>query len=166
MDIYIAPLAQPGAPLRAESIRPRTSVQRPPTRSLLRLRRILAGCPRQQGSLLCRRDLPGTGQTASAERSSNLHRAAGTGIWRPSKLALANLYHQSARDSQAIEIYTALAAKPSETVSAGVAQLDLADLYAAQGKQDQARALWAKVKDADKDGAAGSIAAQRLGAKQ
>ena len=47
-----------------------------------------------------------------------------------------------------------------------MAQLDLADLYAAAGKQDQARALWAKVKDADKDGAAGSIATQKLAGKQ
>jgi hypothetical protein len=47
-----------------------------------------------------------------------------------------------------------------------VAQLDLADLYAEAGRQDQARALWAKVKDSDKEGAAGSIAAQKLGAKQ
>jgi predicted negative regulator of RcsB-dependent stress response len=47
-----------------------------------------------------------------------------------------------------------------------VAQLDLADLYAATGKKDQARALWAKVKDSDKDGAAGSIAAQKLAPKQ
>jgi hypothetical protein len=47
-----------------------------------------------------------------------------------------------------------------------VAQLDLADLYAAAGKQDQARALWAKVKDADKDGAAGTIATQKLTGKQ
>jgi len=47
-------------------------------------------------------------------------------------------------------------------VSAGVAQLNLADLYVAQGKQDQARTLWAKIKDADKDGAAGSIATQKL----
>ena len=82
------------------------------------------------------------------------------------KLALAGLYHQMGRDAQAIDIYNALAAKPSETVSAGVAQLNLADLYAATGKKDQARALWAKVKDADKDGAAGSIAAQKLAAGQ
>jgi len=49
-----------------------------------------------------------------------------------------------------------------ELVSAAVAQLDLADLYAASGKRDMARNLWAKVKDTDKDGAAGSIAAQKL----
>ena len=81
------------------------------------------------------------------------------------KLALAGLYHQTGRDPQAIETYNALIAKPSETVSAAVAQLNLADLYAAGGKQDQARALWAKVKDADKEGAAGSIATQKLAAK-
>ena len=82
------------------------------------------------------------------------------------KLALAGLYHNTARDDQAIKLYEALAGKPSTTVSASVAQLDLASLYADQGKQDQARALWAKVKDADKDGEAGSIAAQKLAAKQ
>ena len=43
------------------------------------------------------------------------------------------------------------------------AKLDLADLYAAEGKQDQARALYAKVKDADKDGQAGAIATEKLG---
>ncbi len=82
------------------------------------------------------------------------------------KLALAGLYHQTNRDAEAIDLYNALAAKPSNTVSTAVAQLDLADLYAATGKPDQAKALWAKVKDADKDGAAGSIASQKLGAKQ
>ena len=81
------------------------------------------------------------------------------------KLALAGLYHQTSRDNEAIDLYNQIAAKPSATVSAPVAQLDLADLYASEGKQDQARALWAKVRDADKDGAAGEIAAQKLGAK-
>jgi predicted negative regulator of RcsB-dependent stress response len=64
--------------------------------------------------------------------------------------------------NQYIHINNPNFAKPSETVSASVAQLDLADLYAETGKQDQARALWAKVKDADKDGAAGQIATQKL----
>ena len=59
------------------------------------------------------------------------------------------------RDNEAIDLYNEIAAKPSATVSTTVAQLDLADLYASEGKQDQAHALWAKVRDADKDGAAG-----------
>jgi tetratricopeptide (TPR) repeat protein len=107
------------------------------------------------------------GQNAAAE--SELKSAADSwdrDLANLAKLALAGLYHQSGRDQQAIDEYNALIAKPSETVTAVVAQLDLADLYAAQGKQDQARALWARVKDADKEGAAGSIATQKLGAKQ
>jgi predicted negative regulator of RcsB-dependent stress response len=110
------------------------------------------------------------GQTAAAE--TELKQAAAGWNWGDrnlsnlAKLALANIYHQSSRDPQAIDLFNQLIAKPSETVSASVAELDLADLYAAAGKQDQARALWAKVKDADKDGAAGSIATQKLTAKQ
>ncbi len=106
-------------------------------------------------------------QTASAE--TELKSAAGAwdrNLANLAKLALAGLYHQTNRDSQAIEIYKALAVKPSETVPATAAQLDLADLYAAEGNQEQARTLWAKIKDADKEGMAGSIAAQKLGAKE
>jgi tetratricopeptide (TPR) repeat protein len=82
------------------------------------------------------------------------------------KLALAGLYHQMDRDPEAINIYNALIAKPSDTVPAAVAQLDLADLYSEEGKVEQARKLWANVKDADKEGMAGEIAAQKLGGKQ
>jgi tetratricopeptide (TPR) repeat protein len=107
------------------------------------------------------------GQTANAE--AELKAAAESwdkNLANLAKLALAGIYHQTARDPQAIDIYNQLIAKPSVTVSASVAQLDLADLYAAAGKQDQARAIWAKVKDADKDGQAGSIATQKLTGKQ
>jgi len=107
------------------------------------------------------------GQTGPAE--TELKAVAGSWNHNMSnlgKLALAGLYRQTNRDSQAIELYDALASKPSTTVSASVAQLNLASLYADQGKQDLARALWGKVKDADKDGEAGSIAAQKLAAKQ
>jgi predicted negative regulator of RcsB-dependent stress response len=107
------------------------------------------------------------GQTASAE--TELKSAIGSwdrNLSNLAKLALAGVYRQTSRDAQAIDLYNQIAAKPSVTVSASSAQLELADLYAATGKQDQARALWAKVKDADKEGAAGSIAAQKLSAKQ
>jgi predicted negative regulator of RcsB-dependent stress response len=103
------------------------------------------------------------GQTATAQ--AELKKAADSwdhNLSNLAKMALANVYRQTGRDAQAIDLYNAIVAKPSDTVSAGVAQLNLADLYVARGKQDQARALWAKVKDSDKDGAAGSIAAQKL----
>ncbi len=103
------------------------------------------------------------GQNGPAE--TELKTAAGAwnhNLANLAKLALADLYHQTNRDQQAIDLYNEIIAKPSVTASASVAQLNLADLYAATGKQDQAKLLWAKVKDADKDGAAGAIAAQKL----
>lgn len=107
------------------------------------------------------------GQNAAAETELK----AVSGSWNRdlanlAKLAMAGLYHQTGRDAQAIDLYNQLIASPSQTVTASSAQLHLADLYAAEGKQDQARALWARVKDQDKEGAAGAIAAQKLTAKQ
>ncbi len=107
------------------------------------------------------------GQTASAE--TELKAVAGSwnrNLANLAKLALAGLYRQTSREAQAIDMYNALIAKPSETVSASMAQLALADLYASTGKMEEARALWARVKDTDKDGAAGSIATQKLSPRQ
>ena len=103
------------------------------------------------------------GQTSAAE--SELKKV--TGSWNRNvanlaKVALASIYRQTGRDQQAIDLYNEIIVKPSDTVTAGTAQLDLADLYVATGKEAQAKALWAKLKDSDKDGAAGSIAAQKL----
>jgi len=78
------------------------------------------------------------------------------------KLALAQLYRQTSRESQAVEIYNQLTSKPTTTVPAGLAQLQLADLYTAEGKPDQAKKIYAQLKDKDAKGAAGMIAAQKL----
>ena len=106
------------------------------------------------------------GQTGSAETELR----SATGAWDGdlsslAKLALAGLYHQTGRDPQAIDLYNQLSAKATTTVPAGVAQLDLANLYVDEGKPDQARAIWAKVKDADKEGMAGQMASQKLSGK-
>ena len=106
------------------------------------------------------------GQNGPAE--TELKAAAGSwsrNLANLAKLALAGLYHQTGRDTDAINIYNELIAKPSITVSASAAQLDLADLYVAQGKQTQAKAIWAKIKDTDKDSAAASIADEKLSGK-
>jgi tetratricopeptide (TPR) repeat protein len=78
------------------------------------------------------------------------------------KLSLAQLYRQTGKDGQAIEIYNQLAAKPTTTVPAGLAKLQLAELYTTEGKPDQAKQIYAQLKDKDAKGAAGMIAAQKL----
>lgn len=78
------------------------------------------------------------------------------------KLSLAQLYRQTGRDPQAIDLYNELTAKPASTVPAGLAQLQLAELYEGEGKPDAARKIYAQLKDKDAKGPAGEIAAQKL----
>jgi tetratricopeptide (TPR) repeat protein len=97
-------------------------------------------------------------KTAANSWDSNLSSLA--------KFALAGFYHQTGHDGQAIDLYNGLIAKPTTAVPAYTSQLALADVYDAAGKTEQAKQIWAKVKDADKTGSAGSIAAQKLTAKK
>jgi tetratricopeptide (TPR) repeat protein len=168
MDVYNTPLAQPGEPPQPGVYTTAADRAKEANRQFVAVAHDYSWLPEASKA----RYFAGVtdeelGQNSQAE--TELKAAAGASdrnLSNLAKLALAGLYRQTGRDSQAIDLYNALAAKPSETVSSSVAQLDLADLYAAEGKQEQARMLWAKVKDADKDGAAGSIASQKLSAKQ
>ncbi len=78
------------------------------------------------------------------------------------KLSLAQLYRQTGRDPQAIDLYNELTAKPTTSVPGGIAQLQLAELYETQGKPDLAKKIYAQLKDKDAKGPAGMIAAQKL----
>lgn len=108
------------------------------------------------------------GQTQTAE--STLKRVAGG--WNKdlaalAKLTLAQLYRQTGRDGEAINLYNQLAAKPTDTVPAASAQIALAELYTSQGKTEQARSIYAKLKDQDKGNKgepsiASTIAGQKL----
>lgn len=168
LDTYNASLAAPGAPAEPDTYATSADRSRAANKQFLDVIQKYGWLPEgAKAHYFAGITYQELGQTASAE--SELKTAAGSwnrNLSNLAKLALAGVYHQSARDSQAIDLYNQIIAKPSETVSAAVAQLDLADLYAASGNQAQARALWAKVKDADKDGAAGNIATEKLAAKQ
>ncbi len=78
------------------------------------------------------------------------------------KFALAQLYHDTGRDPQAIDLYNQLAAKPSVTVPAGLAKLQLAAMYESEGKTDDAKKIYANLKQDDAKGTAGLIAAEKL----
>jgi tetratricopeptide (TPR) repeat protein len=168
LDTYTAQLAQPGAPATPGVYLTTSDRAKAANQQFVALAKqygwLAEGAKAHYFAGVTYEEL---GQNGPAE--TELKAAAGSwdrNLSNLAKLALAGLYHQTNRDGEAIDLYNTLAAKPSDTVSSAVAQLDLADLYAATGKQELAKALWAKVKDADKEGAAGSIASQKLGAKQ
>jgi len=168
MDTYDGPLAQPGAPAETgvyNTAKDRSTAANKQFQAVAQQYGYLPeGAKAHYFVGITDQEL---GQTAAAE--TELKTAAGSwdkNLSNLAKLALAGIYHQTNRDAQAIDIYNALAAKPSATVSASAAKLDLADLYVAAGKQDQARKLWAEVKDSDKTGAAGQIASEKLSPRQ
>jgi len=167
VDLYTTPLATPGAPVEAGAYSTAAARATEANREFVAIAHnygwLPEGTKARYFAGITYEDL---GQNSNAE--TELKAAAGSSdrnVANLAKLALAGLYRQTSRDNDAVALYNEIIAKPSATVSASVAQLDLADLYATEGKQDQARALWAKVKDADKNGAAGTIASEKLGAK-
>ena len=103
------------------------------------------------------------GQTQQAE--ATLKKVAGgwdRNLAALANFALAQLYRDTGRSDQAIEIYQELMKKPTTTVPAGQAQLALADLYQVEGKTDLAKKELAELKDKDSKGPAGAIAAEKL----
>jgi tetratricopeptide (TPR) repeat protein len=168
LDTYASPLAQPGAPAQKGTFATATDRSKAANQQFMQVVSQYGWLP-EGGKAhyfagLTYQDL---GQTASAETQLK----AASGAWDGnlaslSKFALAGFYHQTGRDAQAIELYNGLIAKPTDSVPAYTSQLALADLYSSAGKTDQAKQIWAKVKDADKTGSAGSIAAQKLMAKK
>lgn len=168
LDTYSMPLNQPGAPAQPGAYATSTDRAKAANQQFLAVASQYSMMPEaSKAHYFAGVTYREMGQNGSAE--SELKQAAGAwdgNLSNLARLALAGLYHQTGRDGQAIDLYNEVIKKPSTTVPAASAQLALADLYVAQGKQDQARALWAKIKDTDKDGMAGSIASQKLAGKQ
>jgi predicted negative regulator of RcsB-dependent stress response len=167
LDVYATPLALPGAPPEPGVYAASADRAKEANREFVAVAQdygwLPAGAKAHYFAGVTYEEL---GQNGSAEAQLTIaSQSWDRNLANLAKVTLAGLYRQTARDNQAIDLYNQIVAKPSETVSAAVAQLDLADLYASEGKQDQARALWAKVRDADKEGAAGQIAAQKLAGK-
>ena len=67
------------------------------------------------------------------------------------KLALAQLYGQTGQSGQAVSLYQELMKGHATTVPPTLAQIQLAELYEAEGKTAESRQLYAALKDHDKD---------------
>ena len=168
LDVYSAQLAQPGAPAQKNVYTTAADRAKAANQQFVQVANQYGWLPEgAKAHYFAGLTYQEMGQTASAE--TELKTAANawdSNLSGLAKFALAGFYHQTGRDTQAIDQYNALIAKPTNSVPVYTSQLALADVYAAAGKTEQAKQLWAKVKDADKAGAAGSIAAQKLTAKK
>lgn len=167
MDVYTSPLATPGAPPEPDAYTTSEARAKEANREFVAIAHdyswLPAGAKARYFAGLTYEEI---GQNGDAESElKSVASSSNRNIANLAKLALAGLYQQTNRSDEGIDLYQELIAKPSVTVPASVAQLQLADLYASKGNVNQARVLWAKVRDTDKDGAAGQIAEQKLAAK-
>ena len=83
------------------------------------------------------------------------------------KMALAQIYGQTGQNDQAVTLYQQLAKGHASTVPPGLAQLQLAALYTSMGRTEEARHVYAELKDHDKDakgkpGVAAQVATEKL----
>jgi tetratricopeptide (TPR) repeat protein len=168
MDIYSAPLAQPGQPpLPGEKTYPTAATRAQAANPQFvqvadHYGSVKAGENAEYFAGLTYLDM---GQTANAEKE--LQKAADShdsGLAALAKMALAGLYRQTGHTDQAVDVYRQLIKNPSLTVPASAAKLQLAGLYEATNPAE-ARKLYAEIKDQDKTTAAGQIAAQKLAGK-
>jgi tetratricopeptide (TPR) repeat protein len=163
MDTYNAPLAQPGQPAPpGERTFPSAAARAKLANQQFaqlgdRYGFFEAGKTAQYFAGLTAMDMGQAGQAETyLKKVSDGHDAALASL---AKLALANLYQQLNRSSEAVVLYNQLIAKPTSTVPADAARLQLASLYE-KTNPTEANKIYAQLKTSKT--AAGQIAAQKL----
>jgi tetratricopeptide (TPR) repeat protein len=103
------------------------------------------------------------GDTATAERelkAVSLYRSRDLAAL--AKLALASVYRNLGRTSDAIELYKQLMASPTRTVSKSAAQIELAETYQASGKTADAKKQYEQLAKEAPRSAAAQLASTKL----
>lgn len=168
IDIYNTPLRQPGQPVVPGDTTYGSAAERAKAANPLFVQVaehyswFKAGANAEYFAGLTYLDM---NQTASAE--AELQKASSShdkGLAVLAKMALAGLYRETSRNSQAVDLYNQVIKNPTATVPASSAKLELAGLYESTDPA-AAKKLYAEIKDQDKNTAAGQIATQKLSGK-
>jgi tetratricopeptide (TPR) repeat protein len=169
MDVYDTPLRQPGQPVEPNTPSYATAADRGKAANPLfeqaanQYGFFKAGANARYFAGLTAEDM---GQTSQAE--ADLRKAADSrdsGLSALAKMALASLDRKTNRQADAIALYQHLIAKPTLTVPKSAAQLALAETYEST-RPEEARRIYAQIKDEDKTTAAAQIASQKLDGKK
>lgn len=165
MDIYSAPIAQPGVPQQPGVRTYPTGAARAEAANAQFVQvahnfgSTSAGKNALYFSGLTDMEM---GKTAAAE--TTLKKVADEGnknLAALANLALAGMYLQNGRTGDAIKLLNDLATHPTSTVPASEAKLQLASIYE-KSNPEQAKLIYAQIKDKDSKTAAGEIASQKL----
>jgi tetratricopeptide (TPR) repeat protein len=103
------------------------------------------------------------GDTAAAEKQlQEVANGRHKEVASLAKLALASIYQDTNRDSQALSLYKELIDRPTTSVGKATAQLQLASLYTAMQQPGEARKIYEQLQKESPTGAGAQIAAQHL----
>jgi tetratricopeptide (TPR) repeat protein len=165
MDIYESPLTQPNQPTEPGIKTYATAADR--AKAAYPLFRQTADqygwlTPGQMARYFAGLTELDMGQKSQAEADLEKATHAGNGnLAALAKIALGNLYAQTGRNSQAVAVFQDVIAHPTTSVPKPEAQLQLAQLYETTQPQE-ARRIYAEIKDQDKQSQAAQIATQKL----
>jgi len=165
MDIYDTPLAQPNQPAEPGMKTYATAAERAKAANPLfrqaadQYSWLEPGQTARYFAGVTELDL-GQQQAAETDLEKATH-AGGSERTALAKIALANLYAQTGRSSQAVTLYQNLIQHPTTTVPKAAAQLQLAQVYETTDPAE-ARQLYAEIKDQNKDTYAGQAATEKL----
>jgi TolA-binding protein len=103
------------------------------------------------------------GDNAGATRElQSVAESRNEGLSALAKFALASVYRNQGHNKQAIELYTALIAKPTSTVSKATAQLEMAAAYEADQQPLEARRIYQQVQKENPASPAAQLATEKL----
>ena len=165
MDIYSAPVDQPGTPAEpgVRTYPSATARAKTANTEFLKVADSYGSTDAGKNALYFA-GLTYMEMGNSAEAESTLKKVADRGDANLSSLAdvaLVSLYRQNGRTNDAIEMLKKLVAHPTTAVPAGQSNLELAGIYE-QTNPGQAKQIYAQLKDKDTKTSAGQIAAQKL----
>ncbi|MGA7521776.1 MAG: coatomer subunit epsilon [Acidobacteriaceae bacterium] len=167
MDIYQTPLANPKQPAEPGQKTYATAAARAQAAYPLfqqtadRYNWLRTGAMARYFAGISELDLGKTAQ-AQADLEKATH-SGGSNLESLAKMALANLDEQTGHTSEAVSLFQDLIQHPTTTVPKVQAQFQLAALYETTNPQE-ARRLYAQIKDQNKDTDAAQLATQKLSA--
>jgi len=165
MDIYSAPVTQPGVPAQPGVRTYSTSRARAQAANVQFVKvadkfgSTGAGKQALYFSGLTYMEMGNVGEAETVLKKTVRH--GGTNLAALADLALVSVYRQNGHTLEAIQVLNRLAAHPTTTVPAAEAKLELAGIYE-NTNPAKAKQIYAQLKDKDSQTAAGQIAAQKL----
>lgn len=165
MEIYSAPIVPPGTPAQP-GITMFNSAKDRSTAANAEFRKDADKYSTQSGKVA--RYMEGVtysemGDFANAERILKEIGNGNSDLANLAKFALASVYRQSNRESEAINIYQDIGSHPSQSVGKSMADLELASVYA-QKQPDKAKVILQQLVKDNPNTAISELANEKLGA--